>query len=182
MPRLHPVDPATATGTTKELLDQIQAAFGMTPNMARVMAANPAVLEGWFGLSTTLAGTLDPRLNEQLAIAIAEANGCGYCLSAHTAVGRIVGLDARELEASRSADSADPRAAAALRFARDVHERRGHVSDADIARVRAAGYDDRDIAAIVGQVALNVLTNYFGIVAQPDIDFPVVTPDVQEAA
>jgi len=105
MPRLHPVDPATATGTTKELLDQIQAAFGMTPNMARVMAANPAVLEGWFGLSTTLAGTLDPRLNEQLAIAIAEANGCGYCLSAHTAVGRIVGLDARQLEASRSADS-----------------------------------------------------------------------------
>ena len=119
MSRLQPVDPAVATGTAKELLDRIQAAFGMTPNMARAMAANPAVLDGWLRLSTSLGRTLSPKLNERIAIAIAEANGCGYCLSAHTAVGRMVGLDADELHASRRGGSADPKVSAALRFARE---------------------------------------------------------------
>lgn len=102
MSRLQPVDPSAATGTAKELLDRIQAAFGVTPNMARAMAANPAVLDGWLHLSTSLGRTLSPKLNERIAIAIAEANGCGYCLSAHTAVGRMVGLDATS---SRPADA-----------------------------------------------------------------------------
>jgi len=182
MSRLQPVDPAAATGTAKELLDRIQAAFGVTPNMAQAMAANPAVLDGWLHLSTTLGRTLNPKLNERIAIAIAEANGCGYCLSAHTAVGRMVGLDADELDASRRGGSADAKVSAALRFAREVNAQRGHVSDEDIARVRAAGYDDRDIAAIVGHVALNVLTNYFNLVAQTEIDFPEVRPMVRKAA
>jgi uncharacterized peroxidase-related enzyme len=182
MARLQSVDPAAATGKAKELLDRIQAAFGVTPNAARVMAVNPAVLEGWLHLSTALGTTLTPKLNERIAIAIAQANGCGYCLSAHTAVGGMVGLDAGELDASRRGRSADAKAAAALRFALEVNARRGQVSDEDIARVRAAGYDDRDIAAIVGHVALNVLTNAINLVAQTELDFPEVTPMLPEAA
>lgn len=182
MPRLHPADPAIVTGRAKVLLDRIQATFGITPNMARAMAVNPAVLDGWLELSTKLGGTLNPRLNERIAIAIAEANACSYCLAAHTAVGEMVGLDAHELRASRSGDPADTRVASALRFARTVNAQRGHVSDEDIAAVRAAGYDDADIAAIVGHAALNVLTNYFNLVAQPDIDFPKVRPTIREAA
>jgi alkylhydroperoxidase family enzyme len=94
----------------------------------------------------------------------------------------MVGLDADELDASRRGGSADAKVSAALRFAREVNAQRGHVSDEDIARVRAAGYDDRDIAAIVGHVALNVLTNYFNLVAQTEIDFPEVRPMVRKAA
>jgi len=99
-----------------------------------------------------------------------------------TASGRMAGLDADELDASRWGHSADPKVAAALRFAREVNARRGRVSDGDIAGVRAAGFDDRDIAAIVGHVALNVLTNDFNLVAQTEIDFPEVTPMMRKAA
>ena len=84
MPRLTPIDPATATGEAKELLDAIQAAFGRTPNSFRVMAGNPAVLKGWIELNGALGKTLPRKLGEQIAIAIAEQNGCAYCLSAHT--------------------------------------------------------------------------------------------------
>jgi len=56
------------------------------------------------------------------------------------------------------------------------------VSDEDIAGVRPSGFDDRDIAATVGHVALNVLTNDFNIVAQTEIDFPEVTPMMRKAA
>ena len=71
--------------------------------------------------------------------------------------------------------------AAALRFARAVNEKRGGVSDHDLAEVRAAGYDDAEIAAIVGHVALNVLTNYFNRVARTEIDFPEVEPSLAAA-
>src|SRR5205823_13382556 len=63
-----------------------------------------------------------------------------------------------------------------------VNAKRGGVSDNHLAEIRAAGYDDADIAAIVAHVALNVLTNYFNRVAQPVIDFPEVTPRMAEAA
>ena len=180
MPRLTPIDPATATGEAKELLDGIQAAFGSTPNSFRAMANNPDVLKGWVGLSGALRATLPRDLGEQIAIAIAEQNGCAYCLSAHTAVGGLLRIDAEELERNRSGESGDAWTAAVLRFALAVNEKRGGVSDDDLADIRAAGYDDAGIAAIVAHVALNVLTNYMNRVAQPVIDFPEVRPRVAE--
>lgn len=182
MPRLKPVDHATAAGKTKELLDGVEAAFGRAPNMALAMAVNPSVLDSWIKLNGALGPTLTRRLNEQIAIAVAEANDCGYCLSAHTAAGRHVGVDEGELARNRGGDSSDRKIAAALRFARAVNETRGGVSDDELAEVRAAGYDDADIAAIVGHVALNVLTNYFNRVAQPELDFPEVERGLAEAA
>ena len=182
MPRLTPIDPATATGEAKELLNGIQAAFGRTPNSFRAMATNPAVLKGWIELSGALGMTLPRKLGEQIAIAIAEQNGCAYCLSAHTAVAELLGIDANEADHNRSGDSRDERVAAALGFALTVNAKRGGVSDDDLAEIRSAGYDDADIAAIVAHVSLNVLTNYFNRVAQPVIDFPEVTPRLAEAA
>jgi len=182
MPRLTPLDPATATGEAKELLDGIQAAFGRTPNSFRAMANNPAVLKGWIELNGALGRTLTTKLREQIAIAIAEQNGCAYCLSAHTAVAGRLGIDAREVEYNRSGDSGDERVAAALGFAQTVNAKRGGVSDGDLAEIRAAGYEDADIAAIIAHVALNVLTNYFNRVAQPVIDFPEIRPRMAEAA
>jgi AhpD family alkylhydroperoxidase len=80
-----------ATGETKELLDGIQARFGMIPGTHRGMAVNPAVLKAWVELTGALGPTLDGELNERIAIAIAEENGCGYCLAADTAAGRAIG-------------------------------------------------------------------------------------------
>jgi uncharacterized peroxidase-related enzyme len=154
----------------------------MTPNMMRTMATNPAVLKGYLELSGALGKTLTRKLNEQIAIAVAEENGCGYCLSAHTAIGGLVGVDEHELARSRAGASVDAKVAAALRFAQTVNTKRGAVNDDDLAAVRAAGYDDSDIAAIIGHVALNVLTNYFNLVAQTVIDFPEVTPGLAKAA
>ncbi len=182
MPRLNPVEPATATGEAKELLDAVQAALGVTPNMTRTMARNPAVLKGWMELNGALGKTLTRALNEQIALAVAEDNGCGYCLSAHTAIGGMIGVTESELARSREGRSSDPKVAAALQFAQTVNAKRGNVSDDDIAQVRAAGYDDADIAAIVAHVALNVFTNYFNLVAETVIDFPEVAPGIAKAA
>jgi len=182
MPRITPLDPDTAPGKAKELLDAVQSALGMTPNMTRTMARNPAVLEGWFALNSALGKTLSRGINEQIAVAVAEANECVYCLSGHTAFGRLLGVNDHELALSRAAESSDPKVAAALGFARTVNAKRGAVSDEDLAHIRTAGWDDGDIAAIVAHVGLNVFTNYFNLVTRPVVDFPKIVPGLADAA
>ena len=104
-------------------------------------------------------------------------NGCGYCLSAHTYLGKnLAKLDDAEMTANRNGASNDPKADAALRFAVAIVKARGHVSDADVAAVKAAGYDDAQLVEIVLHVALNTLTNYVNEIAQTAIDFPAIAP------
>jgi uncharacterized peroxidase-related enzyme len=178
MSRLASVEPEQATGAAREALDQVQAALGLVPNMTKVMANSPAVLRGYLALSAALAtGELDAGTRERIAITVAEANGCGYCLSAHTYIGaNVAKVDAHELDRAREATSADPHTAAILRLADMVLRGRGHLDDASFAQVRAIGLTDAEIAETVGHVALNVLTNLFNSLAQVDNDWPVVTP------
>lgn len=85
-------------------------------------------------------------------------------------------LDAGEIDANRHGHSGDPKAAAAVRFATQIAGARGHVSDADVAAVKAAGFNNAEVIEIVLHVALNTLTNYVNEVAKTEIDFPVVKP------
>src|SRR5262249_12488654 len=136
-----------------------------------------AVLDGYLQFSGALnKGSLSPRVREQLSLAVAEANGCDYCLAAHSTIGKMVGLTAEQIRDSRLGTAVDPRTDALIRFARLVVETRGRVSDADLDDVRAAGFDDGVIAEVVAHVALSIFTNYFNNVAQTDVDFPKAAP------
>jgi uncharacterized peroxidase-related enzyme len=121
-------------------------------------------------------GKLPPQTRERIALAVAEINGCDYCLSAHTYLGRnLAKLDDAEITANRNGASNDPKADAAVRFAAKVARERGHVGDDDVRAVKLAGYDDAQVIEIVLHVALNSWTNYINEVAKTEIDFPVIT-------
>jgi uncharacterized peroxidase-related enzyme len=176
------MDPNNASGKAKQLLDGVQATLGMTPNLMRTMANSPAVLEGYLNLNTALGrGRISAKVREQIALAVAQANDCEYCLSAHTAIGKKVGLPEGDLLASRQWVSSKPKANAALEFARAILMQRGQVTDEDLSRVRNAEYGDTEIAEIVANVALNVFTNYFNLVAKTTVDFPRVELATQVA-
>jgi len=157
-------------------LEAVKKLLGSTPNVFLMTANSPAALEGYVGLLGALAkGALPAATHERIALAVAEANGCDYCVSAHTWLGRNVAkLDDAEMAANRRGSSNEARADAAVRFARQVMARRGHVSDGEFAAVRAAGYSNAEVVEIVQHVALNTWTNYLNSVAQTVIDFPVV--------
>lgn len=176
MSRITPVDRQTRNDRLRKTFDAIQEQLGVVPNMMRTMAQSPAVLEAYLAFGAALRkGMLQAALQEQIALAVAEANACDYCLSAHTVLGRGAGLSTDEVGASREGRAADPRAAAALRFARAIVERRGAATEQDIAHVRDAGFGDGEIAEILAHVGLNVFTNYFNRAVQTDVDFPLVT-------
>jgi uncharacterized peroxidase-related enzyme len=176
MPRLTtPATIADAPATSQPMLEAVKKQLGSVPNLFRLVANSPAALEGYLGLSAALGkGTLPAATRERIALAVAEINGCGYCLSAHSYLGKnLAKLDAAEIHANRKGGSNDPKAAAAVHFAASVAKARGHVSDDELRAVKMAGYDDAQIIEIVLHVALNTWTNYVNEVARTEIDFPV---------
>ena len=182
MSRINTPSVELSPAASKPLLAAVNQQLGVVPNLMRLVGNSPAALEGYLSLSGALGkGSLDTRLREQIALAVAEVNGCNYCLSAHTYLSSIVAqLSDAEIDAARDAHSADARTAAALRFARSVAQTRGHVADSDLVALRAAGFDEAQSIEIVLNVALNVLTNYVNNVAQTDVDFPVVQARASE--
>ena len=110
----------------KPLLDSVEEQLGVVPNLYRLVATSPAALGGLLGLHTALGRTLDAKTRERIALAIAQANACDYCLSAHTYLGlNVAKIDEAEIALNRAGHSADATADAAVVFARKVLEARG---------------------------------------------------------
>jgi len=173
----QPASIADTPEASQPLLEAVVKQLGSAPNLFRLIATSPHALEGYLGLSGALGkGALPAATRERIALAVAEINGCDYCLSAHTYLGRnLARLDDAEIAANRASASYEPKADAAVRFAARVAVSRGQVSDAEFAAVRLAGYTDAQIIEIIQHVALNTWTNLFNNVFQTEIDFPVVT-------
>ncbi|MBS0247578.1 MAG: carboxymuconolactone decarboxylase family protein [Proteobacteria bacterium] len=169
MPRIEPLN--RPAGRSEALLDQVRTAMGFVPALMHVLAHSPAALAGYLSLRDALShGVLPLRLREQVAIAIAAGNNCNVCLASHTRYGRAAGLTADEVAAAQRATSADRMSASALDFARLLLDGRGHVPDADIAAIYAAGFDDAAIVEIAAAVALNTFANMVNNLAHDRTD------------
>ena len=172
IPQTNPNDVPAEVGAT---FDAVKGKLGMVPNIFKTMANAPVVLNGYLAFSGALAGgKLSTVLREQIALVTANQNGCDYCASAHSAAGKMAGLATDEIQRNMHGLASEPKAQAAITFARRIVEERGFVSDADLAAVRTAGFSDEEIVEIVANVAANLFTNYFNHVADTEIDFPKV--------
>lgn len=170
MPRIASLSAADA-GAARPILEAVRAKLGMVPNIIGTIANSPAALKGYLGLSEALGGgTLSAGQRESVALAIAQTNGCGYCLSAHTLMAKGAGLGHDEIAAARRGE-----AGPLVRFARLVTTTRGELTPEQIKEARAAGLTDEQIIEVIAHVALNTLTNYVNHIAGTEIDFPVVT-------
>lgn len=175
MSRIPLIDSTNATGERQALLAQIHGAFGATPNMFKAVANSTAALKSMWGAFGALgSGVIPAQLGEQIAVAVANRNACEYCLAAHTVLGRKAGATDDELSAAQSGQSADPKTAAALRFALQLVEARGQVSESDVQAVRKAGFSEEEIVEILAHVALNLFTNYVNVAFAVPVDFPRV--------
>jgi len=176
--------PATidaAPQASQEMLEAVKKKLGVVPNVFRMISTSPTVLEAHLNLSGTLGkGKLQAATRERIALAVAELNGCSYCLSAHSYLGKnLAKLDDAEMTANRNGTSTDPNADAAVRFAAKIVRERGHLQSKDVEAVKEAGFDDEQILEIVLHVAMNTWTNYINEIAQTEIDFPVVRPHLK---
>lgn len=175
MSRIHVVEIATATPAQKALLEAIQSQLGMVPNFLKVFANSPTALQAFLGLhGVANAGALDPLDRERIALAMAQQNGCQYCVSAHTAIGRKSGLSDAEMAAARAGTSEDPKSAAILKFAHSLMAKHGEVTALELTELRMAEVDEAELVEIITHVGMNFLTNILGKASLVEIDFPKV--------
>jgi uncharacterized peroxidase-related enzyme len=160
---------------SKPILDAVHKQLGVVPNMFRLIAQSPAALQGFTSNNGALTKTLDVKTRERIALAVAQVNGCDYCLSAHSYLGlNLAKISPEEVARNRKGESGDAKADAAVRFAAKAVRERGHITDADIKAVRDAGYSDGQIVEILAVTAENIFTNLLNVASETDIDFPVV--------
>ncbi|HEY6943364.1 carboxymuconolactone decarboxylase family protein [Dokdonella sp.] len=162
------VSPAVAAS-----LDAVQKKLGALPNLFRTFAHTPVALNAYLQLAEVAAsGRFSAKQRELIALAVGERNGCDYCLAAHSAIGRMVGLDAGDIAAARAAGAKSAGDAATLALAQRIVDTRGHVPTEELDAFKAAGFDDAAILEVLVNVVLNIYTNYTNHLARTEIDFP----------
>ena len=172
MARIEPANVEAAQGKQKELFETVQAKLGRIPNMLATLGQSPTALESYLVLSSTLShGLLDAKTREQIALVVGQQNSCGYCLSAHSAIGKMAGLTEEQIAQAKCGIATDPKTAAILTLAKTIVDNRGNVTDAQVDEAKAQGVTDEELAEVVANVALNIYTNYFNHLADPVVDF-----------
>ncbi|MEL6397387.1 MAG: carboxymuconolactone decarboxylase family protein, partial [Planctomycetota bacterium] len=129
MPRLQVVEPGSAAGEVKEIFDGPLA--GKHFNIFKGMANSPAVLRLYLKMNEALAGaSLSDKEKEIVQLVVGQANGCDYCLAAHTAIGKGAGLSEDQTkQARRGSVEGDAKLGALSKFAAALHEKKGFVGE-----------------------------------------------------
>ena len=168
------VNPADATGRRRELLDRGRRAARMLPNMYRVMANSPALLDTYLtGYERFRAESgFDPVEQEVVFLTISAENGCEYCVAAHSLVADTVARVPHAVtEAIRDgAPIPDPRLEALSTFTRRLLLERGRPTEDEVAAFRAAGYTDQHALHLVLALAVKTLSNYTNHLVDTPLD------------
>ncbi len=173
MPRILPVTDDSASPAARPLLAALRQQLGGVPKLFATIAQSPEALGALLAATETLGkGTLSAREIELVNLYTSELNGCGYCVSAHTALGKRAGLAADELDRARVGDAASDRERAILALVRRVVRTGGGGAGTELAQAREAGITDGQLVEVLAHVALKAFTNAVALVAQVEIDFP----------
>lgn len=171
------LEPQQADEQSRELLEAVQSNLGRLPNMFKAMANSPVLLNSYNCLTASLdSSSLSSRLREQIALIVSEINSCEYCLSAHTAISKMLGMTNEDITDSRLGRSDADDTAAVLAFVASLVNNHGQVSDEDLENIQKAGINEKQIGEIVLTVIVTILTNYFNLAARTPVDFPKVEP------
>lgn len=165
-------DPETAPEASRGLLRQAEAALGKVPNLERVMAEAPPLLEAyvktWAMFDTT---TLTPAERQVVYQVANVGNGCTYCRPWHAMLSKMAGMSREEAIRLRDGEPlTDPRLEALRLFANAVLETRGHVDEETFGRFLAAGYTRAQALEVVLGLAIKVMSNYTNALAGTPLD------------
>jgi uncharacterized peroxidase-related enzyme len=164
---------ATVSSSNQAIFDSLAKALGMVPNLFATLAHSETALGDYLTLQNRKT-TLTAKERETINLVVSQVNGCPYCLSAHTVLGKMNGFtDGQVLELRGGSASFDARLDALAQFVRVTTESRGHPSAAAVDAVFAAGYTAANVIDIVMTIGDKMITNFLHGVSQVPIDFPL---------
>ena len=168
--RVHTVD--TAPEQSVPFLQSAQQSMGFVPNLIGVLAESPAAVEGYLTLMSILDKSSLDRVERQVAIlAISRINECDYCMAAHSVVASMQNVPADVIQAIRNdRPIGNTRLEALRKFSTTVIEKRGWLSEDDVAAFRSAGYSKSQVLDVVLAASLKTLSNYANHLAETPLD------------
>lgn len=180
---VKPLSFEDASGKVKMMLEAVDNEMGHVPNFFNTIANSPAAMETYLGAHETLHGGSLPReTQEKIAIAVASHNGSDYCLAAHTAIGRSIGIPDDELRSAQSGLSMDFKERAILEIAIELNARHGHPGGELVQKALAFGISVDELFEIAANVSMNILSNSINGLAYTEVDFPLVFNTEVDAA
>jgi alkylhydroperoxidase family enzyme len=169
---VHTIESAPAQ--SKPVLQQLQQAFGLIPNIAAAMAASPVLINGFIGLFERVhASSLTEPQIQTLLLANAVTNASEWAVAFHTALALKQGVHRADVDAIRRGGPPNDVGLAALStLARTLIEKRGHLAESNQRRFFEAGFSSEQILEVIAVVAASTITNYTGSVTQPELEAP----------
>ena len=167
---VHTLD--SAPEQSKPSLQALQRAFGMIPNIAGTMSTSPVLIGGLVALFHKVhGGSFTEEEIQVLLLTNAVTNACAWAVAFHTALALKEGIDAADVEAIRNGQAPrNPKNLALSTLARTLIEKRGRLTDADIAQLLQAGFDKAHLLEAITVTAASTITNYTGNVTQPPVE------------
>lgn len=160
------------TPTAQEILERVNRTYGFVPNVLREMSASPAALQVYVAGQDALAkGSLSPREQQAVQVAVAAHNSCDYCQAAHGWIGRKVGVTAQDLEAIKTGTRPQNKEVAAIVEAtRALLERRGWLGEQELQTLEKNGVPRAKLYEVIAFIGLKTISNYVNHIAHTPID------------
>ena len=153
--------------------DHLKDSLGFVPNLYATMAYSDTALGNYLQFQNGKT-SLSKKEKEVVNLVVSQINGCRYCQSAHTVVGKMNGLtDEQMLEIRGGSASFDARLDALARLTREVTAHKGRPSDEALENFFAVGYTEGQLVDVMIAIADKVVMNYLHNITQIPIDFPV---------
>jgi len=152
--------------------DNLQKAIGKVPNLYAAIAYSENALPRYLNYQAGKS-SLNNREKEAVNLVVSEVNGCRYCQSAHTMLGKMNGFTDADVLDLRSGISNNPKLNALVALAKEITEKKGRISDATLEAFYAAGYNDGNIVDVILLISDKIVMNYLHNLTNVDIDFPV---------
>ena len=158
------------------IFDNLEKALGFVPNLYATYAYSENTLGNYLTFSNAKT-SLKAKEKEAVNLAVSEVNGCLYCLSAHSAIGKMNGFTEDQILELRSGKASfDNKLDALVRLAKNMTENRG-ATDADVLdNFFAAGWSKENLIDTIVLVGDKTISNYINNTTEIPIDFPVAQP------
>lgn len=156
------------------IFSQLEKGLGFVPNIYASLAHSETALGNFldFGNGNT---SFSGKEKEVINLAVSQVNECIYCLSAHTAIGKINGFTEEQiLELRVGKASFDIKLDALAKFARNVAIYRGVAKEEVVANFYAHGYTKGSLADAILLIGEITITNYFHRITEVVVDFPEI--------
>ena len=173
MTTLKPVSLEEANENSKEIFNNVKSKIGILPNLYATMGVSDKLLGGFLTFTETLKnGEFSGKEYEAIALATSQVNECAYCLSAHTAIGKMNGFTEEETLDLRYGSSSNPKYNALVSLASEFAREKGRPSETTVNNFFEVGYTKAAFAELIGIVSLTTITNSIYHNGGFEIDFP----------